>query len=101
MAALLYVSPAAAVYLVNSSSQTGQCGQAVYVHLTAVGLSSHQVGSVKQWDNIIWDNNRASLCSSLNDTSLILAVAANNHISSSKLTGELQNIIHFSRELTF
>lgn len=34
------------VHLVNGGSQTGQAGQTVDVHLTAVRLSSHQVGPV-------------------------------------------------------
>lgn len=40
------LSAASAVHLVNGGSQTGQAGQAVDVHLTAVRLSSHQVGPV-------------------------------------------------------
>lgn len=40
------VSAAPAAHFVNGGSQTGQAGQAVDVHLTAVGLASHQVGAV-------------------------------------------------------
>lgn len=40
------VSPASAAHLVNSRAQTGQAGQTVDVHLTAVRLSGHQVGPV-------------------------------------------------------
>lgn len=40
------VSAAPAGHLVNGGSQTGQAGQTVDVHLTAVCLSSHQVGPV-------------------------------------------------------
>lgn len=46
MRAFLDAPPASAAHLVDSRPQTGQAGQAVDVHLTAVRLSGHQVGPV-------------------------------------------------------
>lgn len=45
------VAAASAIHLVNGGSQTGQAGQTVNVHLTAVRLSSHQIGPVTSRQN--------------------------------------------------